>query len=179
MKKILMTMVAAFIAVSASAQVFVGGSLGIGVSKAKGGESKTTYVILPEVGYNFNDDWAVGTMLGWGKGNPVSLSDATTESVRYFSVAPYVRYTFLHSKYVNLFVDGGFDYTHYNGGTNIWEIGAKPGVAINLNNHFSFLAKIGFVGWINQKNSDANLDDQAWGASFDNNHLSFGLYYNF
>ena len=69
MKKILMTMVAAVIAVSASAQVYVGGTLGIGVSKVKGGDEVTTYRVLPEVGYSFNDDWAIGTVLGWGKGN--------------------------------------------------------------------------------------------------------------
>jgi len=38
MKKILMTMVAAVIAVSASAQVYLGGSIGVGVSKVKNGE---------------------------------------------------------------------------------------------------------------------------------------------
>ena len=40
MKKILMTMVAAVIAVSASAQVYLGGSIGVGVSKVKNGEEK-------------------------------------------------------------------------------------------------------------------------------------------
>ena len=179
MKKILMTMVAAVIAVSASAQVYLGGTLGIGVSKVKGGDEVTTYKVLPEIGYNFNDNWAVGTVVGWGKGNPVSVQDALGTPDKYFTVSPYVRYTFLHSKYVDLFVDGGFGYTHYKGDTNVWEVGAKPGVAINFNRHFTFLAKVGFAGWKNEKNKDGGVDNQAWGASFDQNNLSFGVDYNF
>ena len=56
MKKILMTMVAAVIAVSASAQVYVGGNFGVASSKVKGGESVTTYAVLPEIGYNLNKE---------------------------------------------------------------------------------------------------------------------------
>ena len=77
------------------------------------------------------------------------------------------------------FVDGGVDYQHYKGGVNNLEVGLTPGVAVNLNRHFSFVTKVGFLGWKNTKNSDSGLDTQAWGASFDNNHLTFGLYYNF
>lgn len=67
MKKILMTMVAAVIAVSASAQVYLGGSIGVGVSKVKNGEEKTTFKLLPEIGYGINGNWAVGTVIGWEK----------------------------------------------------------------------------------------------------------------
>lgn len=187
MKKILMTLVAAVIAVSASAQqVYVGGTLGIGVSKVKGGDEVTTYKVLPEVGYSFNDDWAIGTVLGWGKGNPVSVDDAKTTQAHFFTVSPYVRYTFLHSKYVDVFVDTGLDYLRYQGGNNELGVGVKPGVAINLNRHFTFLAKVGFAGWKNERGTytdawgnEAKLNNQAWGASFDGNNLSFGVYYNF
>ena len=180
MKKILMTMVAAVIAVSASAQVYLGGSIGVGVSKVKNGEEKTTFKLLPEIGYGINGNWAVGTVIGWGKGNPVSLEDVSVNSDdTYFKLSPYVRYTFVHSKFVNVFVDGGVDYQHYKGGVNNLEVGLTPGVAVNLNRHFSFVTKVGFLGWKNTKNSDLGLDTQAWGASFDNNHLTFGLYYNF
>ena len=65
-------------------------------------------------------------------------------------------------------------------------VGVKPGVAINLNRHFTFLAKVGFVGWKNERGTytdawgnEAKLNNQAWGASFDGNNLSFGVYYNF
>ena len=52
MKKLFLSMVVALMAVSASAQVYVGGGVGIGSSKvdADGAESVTTYKFVPEVG---------------------------------------------------------------------------------------------------------------------------------
>ena len=96
MKKVLMTLAVAFVAVAANAQVYVGGNVGIASSKIGNGDNVTTYKVLPEVGYNINKDWAVGTTLGWGKGTPVNIEG---ESRNYFTVQPYARYTFVHSKY--------------------------------------------------------------------------------
>ena len=184
MKKFMMTLAAVFVAVVASAQVYVGGSLGIASSKIGDGDNVTTYKVLPEVGYSFNKDWAVGTVIGWGKGTPVNIED---ESRNYFTVQPYARYTFVHSKYVNVFVDGGFGYTHYNhahriasASVNSWEVGLKPGIAVNLNEKLSFVAHVGFAGW---KSSKADFDgaksSDAWGVDVDGNNVTFGVYYNF
>ena len=65
MKKVLMTLAVAFVAVAANAQVYVGGNVGIASSKSGNGDNVTTYKVLPEVGYNINKDWAVGTTLGF------------------------------------------------------------------------------------------------------------------
>ena len=62
MKKILMSVVAAMFAVCASAQVYVGGNVGIASVDAGGSDNETVYSLLPEVGYKFNDDWAAGVM---------------------------------------------------------------------------------------------------------------------
>ena len=43
MKKILMTFAVAFVSIAASAQVYVGGSVGIASSKERGGDNVTTY----------------------------------------------------------------------------------------------------------------------------------------
>ena len=51
MKKLFMTLVAAVIAVSASAQVYIGGNAGIASTKIGDQDSKTTYKVLPEIGY--------------------------------------------------------------------------------------------------------------------------------
>jgi len=65
MKKILMTMVAALgLAISANAQVYVGGGFAV-QGHDNGNDTYTTYKFLPEVGYNLNDNWAVGTVFGW------------------------------------------------------------------------------------------------------------------
>ena len=118
MKKLLMTLVASVaIAVSANAQVFVGGSVGFGSVKVAGNDSEVTYKIVPEVGYNFNKNWAIGLKIGYQKGacNLVDENIAQDVNTKVFTVAPYGRYTFVHSKYVNVFIDLGLGFASYTG----------------------------------------------------------------
>lgn len=179
MKKLFMTLAAAVIAVSASAQVYVGGNVGIASTKIAGQDSKTTYKVLPEIGYKLNQDWAIGTVIGWGKGTPVEIENADA-AVGTFEVAPYVRYTALHTKVVDLFVDGGASYKHYNGTGNEWSVGLKPGVALNVNKNVSIVAHVGFVGYKNYKPSyEGAKSSNAWGVDLDGNNLTLGLYWNF
>ena len=105
MKKILMSLAVAFVSLAANAQVYVGGNVGIASSKEGNADAVTTYKVLPEIGYNINENWAIGTTVGFGKGNPVSIEG---ESRNYVTVEPYARYTFVRSKLINLFDDGGF-----------------------------------------------------------------------
>ena len=65
MKKVMMTLVAAMITVAASAQVYVGGSLGIGSVKLGANDAKTSFKIVPEIGYNIKDACAVGWAVGY------------------------------------------------------------------------------------------------------------------
>lgn len=186
MKKIFMTLAAAVVAVSASAQVYLGGNFGVSSQKVNDNDSKTAYAVLPEIGYNLNNDWAIGTTVGFGKGNPMSIIESNSVGLRnYFTVQPYARYTFVHSKYVNVFADLGFGYTHYNHADaattsiNAWQVGLKPGVEVNLNERLSFVAHVGMLGWQQAKYKDSDSKVQEWGADFNGNNLTFGLYYNF
>ena len=59
MKKIVLSIIVALIAITANAQVYVGGTFGVGSDKVEteGTEVKnTTFKILPEVGYELNED---------------------------------------------------------------------------------------------------------------------------
>lgn len=177
MKKIYMTLVAAMFAVCASAQIYVGGNVGISSVDGDGIDNETYYKLLPEVGYKFNDDWAAGVMFGWSKGQ-VSLSGFPADAVHTFEINPYARYTFFHSKVVNLFCDGGFGYKHYNGSANQWSIGLKPGIEVKLNK-FSLVAHVGFLGWEQVKGIDDGPKVSEWGVNLDGNNITFGVYYNF
>ena len=95
MKKILMTLAVAFVAVAANAQVYVGGNVGIASSKNGDADAVTTYKVLPEIGYNLDQNWAIGTTVGFGKGTPVNIEKPEDGMLQnYFTVEPYVRYTF-------------------------------------------------------------------------------------
>ncbi len=182
MKKLFMTLVAAVMAVSASAQVYVGGTFSVNGNETKiqaAGLEKatknTTYEFLPEIGYNIDKDLALGVALGW--------QGTTKGGAKAFEVNPYARLTFVHSKYVNVFVDGGVGYKNYysNQDGESFYIGLKPGLSVNLNKNFSFVTKVGFFGWAKENNYGDNAKKTLtqWGAKLDGNNIQFGVYYNF
>ena len=175
MKKILMTMVAALgLAISANAQVYVGGGFAV-QGHDNGNDTYTTYKFLPEVGYNLNDNWAVGMVFGW--------SGATKGGDKTVAVNPYARFTPVHTKFINLFVDGGFGYAHGYGNKDrdldIWSVGLRPGVAVNLSERLSFVSHVGFLGWEQAKNNVENTKGTEYGFDLNGENISFSLYYNF
>lgn len=169
MKKLYMTFIVALVAICANAQVYLGGNVGIAnVDNGDNSDDQTIYRLLPEIGYKFNKDWAAGVSFGW------SRDYISTKKVNTFEFNPYARYTFLHGKTVNVFCDGGFNYKHYNGYDDVYSIGLQPGVELKLDK-FSFIARIGFIGYAKDDNSDTSV----WGMNFDGNNISLGVYYNF
>lgn len=180
MKKILMTMVAAFAAVSMNAQVYIGGSVAFEAwssQKLAGDKSETVFKIMPEIGYNLNDEWAIGTVIGY-QNDKFNGVNGVSESA--FTIAPYARYTFSKLGKVNLFVDGGVGFTSASKAD--WtelEVGFKPGLAVNLTDNLSFVSHIGFIGYdlLNPDGDDNNIS--MFGLSLDATDITFGLYYSF
>lgn len=129
MKKIVLSVIVALIAITANAQVYVGGTFGVGSDKVEteGTEVRnTTFKILPEVGYELSEDWSVGTVVGYEYNKSGDVKTNT------FTIVPYARYFFLSSNVVRLFADGGFGFstskTKGNDALNSWNIGIKPGI---------------------------------------------------
>lgn len=118
-----------------------------------------------------------------------------------FTVEPYVRASYAKMGPVRLFVDGGFAFATYkdtysagvgsssesvsDDARNAWQIGFKPGIALDLNEHFSFIAHAGFLGYRHSdpKKYNSALEDgiygNGWGFDFKSNSLTFGFLYNF
>ncbi len=181
MKKVMMTLVAAMITVAASAQVYVGGSLGIGSVKLGANDAKTSFKIVPEIGYNINDEWAVGLAIGYQQGEcKLGKADYLQETeMKLFGVNPYVRNTFVRTKYVNVFVDGGLTYQTIKDFGSDFQIGLKPGVAVNFNDKLSFVAHIGFIGYETFSPKGDGKSSNTVGVDLDGNNITFGLYWNF
>ena len=129
MKKILMTLVAVFAAVNMSAQVYIGGSFAFEAwssQKLAGDKSETVFKVMPEIGCNLSEEWAIGTVIGY-QSDKFNGVDGVSESA--FTFAPYARYTFAQAGKVNLFVDGGVGFT--SASKNDWTeltIGFAPGL---------------------------------------------------
>lgn len=180
MKKILMTLAAIAMAATVNAQVYVGGTAGIGSMKVGDADNETAYKFLPEVGYNINNDWAVGVAFGWTKGDlQVLKNNVDVNSQRMFQVNPYVRNTFVHTQYFNVFADLGFSYAHVNGYGDAYGIGITPGLAVNLSEKLSFVTKVAYVGWQHSKAKASDVKSDFFGVDIDATNVQFGLYYNF
>ena len=180
MKKILMTMVAAFAAMSMNAQVYLGGSFAFEAwssQKLAGDKSETVFKLMPEIGYTLNDEWAIGTVIGY-QSDKFNGVNGMSESA--FSIAPYARYTFANMGRVNLFVDGGLSFTSASKAD--WSelaVGFMPGFSVKATDHLSFVTHLGFIGWdqFNPDGDDNNISK--FGLNLDATNITFGLYYNF
>ncbi len=184
MKKIMMTLAAIAVAATMNAQVYVGGGVGFATS-SNDGNTDTSFKIIPEIGYNLDDNFAVGIAFGYAQNKSTKKVAGVETSVtdKIFEINPYLRYTFLKLDKVNVFVDGGLTYVHNdNAGTktNTFGIGLKPGVAVNLNEKLSFVTHFGWLGYTNSKvDVDGAKATNTFGLDLDGNNLTFGLYYNF
>jgi hypothetical protein len=172
MKKIVLVALLILASISASAQVYVGGEIGLWVNNHNSAKS-TVFSVAPEVGYNFNKKWAMGAALEY------SYEKEGGISANAFAIAPYARYSYYEKGMVRLFVDGGFGVSNvsYKNGGDVTggQVGFQPGIALELNHHFSLVAKCGFLGW----RQDYALAGDGVGFMLGSEDLSFGFHYEF
>jgi hypothetical protein len=187
MKKILLLAVVLFASLNANAQFYVGGSVGFGsVKPIGGGDSEFVFKILPELGYNLNDKWAVGAVLGYQKGFPYEgqnlgqgdFTQSQFSKAEVFTIAPYARYTAFDWDQVKLFIDGGISFGSIKDSGTTFSLGFRPGLAINLTEQVSFVTHLGFFGFENFSPKGEGKSGTNFGLDFANN-CSFGVYYNF
>ncbi len=207
MKKILMTIAAAFVATTMSAQFYVGGSLGFNSGKTTNEVSVagtttstdnkvTNFTIAPEVGMMLSDNMAIGVSLGFtnSKNEPTS---STTIKSNEFEIAPYFRYIFAKWGNVSLFADAQFavatgkDKTETTSGStttstevknNGYSFSVAPGISYQASEKVNFVAKLGDgLGYWHTKSEVGNSTAKAnvFGINANTLGLSFGMYYNF
>ena len=178
MKKFFMMAALAVASMTASAQIYVGGSLGYNSVKATEDAEKTsTFSIKPEVGYNLDENWAVGIQLGY------TSADDGKSTVSEFEIAPYARYTFAKSGIASFFVDGGIQYVSLGSDAkgSTFGVGFRPGVKIAASEKVDLVAKLGYLGY-KSANDDAQVagyTKEQIGFNIDNTSLEFGVFFNF
>lgn len=142
MKKFLVILALSFMALTAKAQVYVGGGIGFDGAAANG-QSTAVFTINPEVGYNLDDNMAVG----------LGISLGFTDGVTVFSLDPYFRYYFLDWGPLRLFVDGNFNFTNTSvknaegAAHSTWGLGVLPGIAVPVNERWSVVGHVGRLGY--------------------------------
>lgn len=133
MKKVLLVLVLALMALTAKAQLYVGGSLGFSAAGPQ-------FALSPELGYEFGNNMAVGSSLTFRFAN--SFFD--------FMIDPYFRYYFAEWGPARFFADASFNFTVESGGGQSgtgWGVGINPGVAFKINDRFSMVTHIMQLGY--------------------------------
>lgn len=173
MKKILMTLTVMLAVSAAYAQkMYVGGGIGLWNNH---NEDETVFSISPEFGYGINERWSVGGQLNLDLHAVVGGPDITS-----FAIAPYARLTLYGNSIVRLFLEMGLGLSvSSERGSDAdagFEIGVKPGVAVNLNDHISFFSKVGFAGFRQDYRGDGN---SGFGVGVSDEYISIGIQYTF
>lgn len=196
MKKIVMMAVMAVAALSANAQVWIGGGIGFTSSHENGVGTEKTFTIKPEVGYSLSDKFDVAIALGYSYSSDKlvkKLGGSTMYQENAFEISPYVRYKFVKAGNFFAFVDGGLNYatTHIKGfSTNDNEFGVyvTPGIAYAVSNKVTLVSKLGKGLYYNHQWSKAGKYEGVveYGADHANNvgftlfnGIEFAAYYNF
>lgn len=168
MKKLIFLIVITITSIAgAKAQLYLGGSVEFWRND---NADMTTVSVLPEVGYNINNQWAVGTTLGFSYQKVTGLSNYS------FGIAPYARYMF-RMGIASLFVDQGFGIYKPKNHDLAFEIGLRPGLIVRLTDRFSLVGKFGFAGY--QENYNVWGDKSKDYGLILSNNLSFGFYVSF
>lgn len=191
MKKIFLSLVALLATVAASAQVYVGGEVGLWRNTD---DNHTSFTIAPQVGYNINDKWALGLEFLYNHEYKDGLKGDGA------GVAPYARYTVAKAGPVSFLLDGGVGFMTYKAkyegkysdyesdSYNAWQIGISPAVKVSLTKKVDFIASLGFLGYRDNddiidtdgdKVSAPAFGEKGFGFSFSSNDLKFGVVYNF
>ena len=170
MKKVLLTLIIATVAIAADAQVWIGGSLSFrNYSEAAGTETEAKLNFKPEIGITVSEDWAMAVKLGYDVETP---EEGSTVSI--ISINPYVRYNLMKLGNFKLFVDGGGCFS-YNETIEDWDVSIKPGISYSFNEHFNIVTHLG-DGLIFREGDTKSKN----GFAFDViNSLAFSLNYVF
>ena len=173
---------------TASAQVFVGGSLSGAYSDSPSTSTNAWSVgVNPEVGYIMNSDWAFGARLSYGKSKTVVdspyLHDETI-NVNQLTISPYAAYSLVTPGNLSLWAEAGLALVPKpDGGPSAFGAYLAPVLTYNLSRHFLLRSSLNILAASVMWTGDGGF---AFAAGIDandivtvGNGLSVGFVYKF
>lgn len=195
MKKLLFTLIAVIgLASMASAQLYVGGSIGFssdgGKTKLADGteikHAKTAeFGLMPRVGYFLNDNLSVGAILNISYTKDTDAgADPYWESMTSLGIAPFVRWNFYSIGKFGINLEGGFGFDYGTGnykdkpsntkfsGTN-FGLFVRPVLTYDISRNITLEANLNFFGLeYNTTSTTVKVGDDK--ASTTNNNFGIG-----
>ena len=137
---------------AASGQWYIGGSIGGTYSNSKSTNTKAWAIsINPEAGYIFNENWAVGGLISYGKAVTKVDSqylDKTDVDINLFSINPYAVYAPIKFKNFAVCAEMGVMFVPRQSSVDFATFGAyiTPLLTYSLNEHMIFKTELDFAG---------------------------------
>ena len=181
MKKIFLSALMLGCSLFASAQVYVGGTLGISCLNVKvSGESNTSqmYSLTPEFGYQLSPMFAIGTQVG---ASYLNLANEALEDddMHVLSLSPYLRTTFARVNSVSFFADAAVTYLHTETGMHVksdtWGVALCPGMMVNVKDNFNIIARTSLFQY-NQTGKAVKIKNTGFSLNAD---ASLGVMFTF
>ncbi|MBQ0085428.1 MAG: outer membrane beta-barrel protein [Prevotella sp.] len=183
MKKLVLLVALVACSLGASAQIWVGGELGLGFKNPTGDaktelndNTQTEFRIQPEIGYSLNEKWDIA--IGLGFTSMTNEGNEKDNNYTKFNVNPYARYTFFNTGKVGFFVDGGVDFgilsPKEGDSTNEFSVALRPGIKFAASEKITLVAHLGGLGY---KTVQDRYNE--FGFNVDGRALSFGMYWTF
>lgn len=174
MRRNLLAIIIAALAVTTHAQVYLGGGIRFWDNND---DNRRTISVTPEIGYRVSKRFAFGAGIGYEYSN---LQGSHSDT---YSVKPYLRHYIYSIKGLELFWEGTFEFCYYDPseGKSAYciGIGVKPGIGYAINEHFTISAYIGFFGYRHCEAGFAHPEyEPGLGLSITNN-LTFCFDYYF
>lgn len=191
MKKLLVIAIAILgFSLNGFCQLYIGGS-----ASAMGGKSYVEASILPEVGFQITDKWAVGGQAGFTlngyKDYDYMEAEASWNVGAFGVLAPFARFTVWDNQkvFVDLKAVASFEFADYLGSC---QIGIVPAIRFRVGEKFDIAANLGLLGvkyGIAEYDLTARdlVNAMAFEGAFDwcggffagSKNLSFSVYYLF
>lgn len=175
MKKIFALAAAAMMALAVNAQVYVGAGLGFNYNKTE--DVKTTqFVVIPEVGYNINENVAVGADFGFLS---TKVGDADAQDA--YQVDVYGRYNFAEAGAVKFFgeVAVGYQWASVGDATpGFTTVAVRPGVSVDLGKGASLVGRFNLFQYGKGNEDAGKISSTSFGLLGGDSSLSVGVLFN-
>ena len=134
------------LALSASAQIYIGGNIAGAYARSDGGNTSWAIGFYPEIGYRHNDNWAFGGRISYGRSEEHLVEDSI--SIKLFTITPYAAYSVLQFGGFNVWAEAGLSLIPEQEGLKSATIGLylSPVLTYSLADHFLLKTNLNFAG---------------------------------
>jgi hypothetical protein len=167
------------------AQFYVGGGLDFWYETSENAPGYILFGISPDMGYSFNNRWAVGLVIGFDfiKYRQNVANVYGDNLFINFYAEPYARFNYFSKEKVKLFLDGAIGISTGNHNDFGFQVIVRPGIAFDLTEHFKLVGTFGTFGYRHDYRS-ANYGRYGSGTTNGfglhlSNSLGLGFYYSF